>query len=570
MTDTFTKHAEALHALFGNGFQNAMEQATPKDRNRILPFLHACYRRWYYATFIENIHFSPANMVDSFGHHTDMPPNTYLVPEAGQTPPKFTTVGFKTITYTMTEHPVVQDLALVAQYCTPYIDLNKAWGFKSPQARKVAQNLSIQDPYYASYLLDIANVMGIVAPMPGLFVQRMQVTEAAESILATPPEALFQQIVDAALQHVSVQVQNIFPIHIPLFSVDGLRDMLHNPLTIDEILDIAFGALGYDLEGIMNSCTLENLGEILEDSYITAEMMNNIFILGVMLDRLLFTPFGYFLRLIRPIYAKPFETEKEVGQYIDTTKGKDDKFAAFFVPCTSFTLTELGLDCFQAQPTEMNFVDGKELIRKEMLEAMLFTSPEGIQMFVREARAAIPVEEMPDSIYTFRVSPRDKPEVWLDIDIAKTDTLHNLYDEIVLDYFSDGFGGYRFYHGMEPNEFTHYPGGFTFETFRKPQLEKRKQKGATKHSHVQLMNLDFRHEENLLLIMGEPVPRTFRIKWLGESARNPRYDYPHLGDRSEESAAFLHECFREYSQTIQVLLDRLGENIFGEKIDPVE
>ena len=545
MTDPYMKYMQNLHSLFNEDFMAIYNEATPKKRKRMLPYMQACYRRWYYSTLIENIHFSPANLASSIGNICGMPTDTYLVTEITQPISKFSEIGLKVLTYTIDNHPVVEDLRKIVDFCTPHIDLCEEWCFCDNQAQKVAKTLSQQDPYYASFLLEVAYSLEILERMPSLYVQRMQVSEIAPEILALPNAELFHKIVDNVIHLTAIGLQNTLPVPVSLFTEDGIRKMLADPITVDDILDHSFAALGYDLDGLLTQDTLDSLSDLMEEDSVTAEMINGIFILGIMLDRLFFTPFGSFLRIVRPVYSIPFNLEPEMLQHINSFD-EDDDFAAFFAPCTSYTLTDIGLTVLNIEPTENNYFDTNGIVTKDVLDSMLFTSPVGIRIFVKAARDAIPLSEMPDSIYTFRVQFESDPKIWVNMQISKTATLHNLYDHILDEFYMlDEEGPYSFYHSQTPNRFTEYVSATDIEKFRKAKLDKRKYSMGTKHTHVQLSALDFEHEQHLLLMLSDPNRQNFMLEWLGETAINPKERYPKLVDVSDGAQAIFKKHIAE-------------------------
>jgi len=533
VTDAFANYMQALHSMFNDDFITAYNELVPRARRQLLPYLHSIYRRWYYSTFIENIHFSPANITGTASHYCSISANTHTAPVISSPAARVENIDMKVLSYSVESHPIVADFRQLMAICTPHIDLCEEWCFSDAQAMKTAKKLSLHDPYYASFLLEVAGKMNILTRMPSLYVQRMQVSQTASSVLSLPDVDLLNKIVDTILVMTAIGLQNTLPAPIPLFSVEGVRNLLFNPQTTDDIFEQVFESLGYDLNILSLSGVLSELDNFSEEAEAAAELMSGIFVLGVMLDRLFFTPFGYFLRLIRPIYAVPFNIGEEVARYTCAYDEDDDDFAVFFAPCTSYTLTDLGLELFGVEPTEKNYFDSRRILPWEVLDAT-FISPAGVKSFVQGARESIPVSEMPHAIYTFCIYETNAPGAWAHIQVPKSTTLHLLYKEILDVFCVIESEIYSFFHGKTENPFTEYSCEIDIDKFKKSSSNKRNGKPFNKHSHIPLTMLDFEHIGHMLLVINNFKTQKFTLEWLGESAPNPKEHYPLISKHSAE------------------------------------
>ena len=219
MTEVFNKHMQALHSIFNQDFMNAYQGASRQVRKRVLPCLQSVYRRWYYSTLIDNIHFSPANIVSCIGHYCGMPLGTHIAPDVTPPASKLSKIGFRTVEYSIDNHPVVQDLRCLIEYCLPHIDLDDHWCFTDAQAIKLAKKLSLNDPSYSTFLLEVAYKMGLLERMPSLYVRRMHVSESANLVFTGSNAELFRKIVDTTIELTAIGLQNALPAPAPLFSV---------------------------------------------------------------------------------------------------------------------------------------------------------------------------------------------------------------------------------------------------------------------------------------------------------------------------------------------------------------
>jgi len=378
----------------------------------------------------------------------------------------------------------------------------------------------MDDPFYATFLLDVACKMDMLHRMPSLYVQRMQVTETAETVLAQPPAALFRQIVDTVIELTAIGLQGALPMPMPMFTEEGLRNLLLEPIHTDGIFESIFGKLGYDLELLLDPMIMPEPDFYTDETDAAAEMMSGIFILGVAMDRLFFTPFGSFLRIIRPIYSIPFNMKNEIEMFVEALGTEDEDLSPFFAPCTSYMLSELGLQLFDAEPTEKNYFDSSMVLPPHLLSDPAFLTPFGMRLFINATRAAIPVSELPDSIYSFRVYREDDPDAWVTIQIPKTLTLHFLYEEIADIFCVYDDDNYSFFHGKTESPFVEYVGN-------KPR--------ARKHTNIPLVELDFGHMSHMLLVLYKEETLKFALEMVDETAPNADIQYPITSEMSDKA-----------------------------------
>ena len=524
VTDNFTAHLQALHRLFSDDFMRIYQELEPKERKQVLPYLQTIYRKWYHSTLIENIYFSPANLANTIGFHHGMPQNMHMVAQILQPSTKLTQINMKLLDYNLDAHPIIDDLKYLIQFCSPHIDLCEEWCFSDSQARKVAKKLSMDDPFYATFLLDVAVKMEMLDRMPSLYVQRMQVSETADAALDQSAAELFRQIVDTVIELTSIGLQNSLPGPVSLFTEDGLRNLLHEPLHTDGIFENVFGKLGYDLDLLFDPVTMSNLDDYSEESEAASEMMSGIFILGVALDRLFFTPFGSFLRIIRPIYSIPFDMKNEISHFVNSIDSDNEDVSPFFAPCTSYMLSQLGLQLFGVEPTETNYFDSSMVLPPHLLNDPAFLSPFGMRLFINATRAAIPVSELPDSVYSFRVFRKDDPDAWVIIQMPKAASLHYLYEEIADIFCIYDDDDYSFFHAQTESPFVEYTGPGPGSK-RKPH----------KHTNIPLMELDFEHMNYMLLAIYKEETLKFSLQMLEETAPKPDVRYPITSEMSPEA-----------------------------------
>ncbi|MCL2571645.1 MAG: hypothetical protein FWE11_04510 [Defluviitaleaceae bacterium] len=525
---TYLDYIQSLHALFDTYFMEAYREANPRRRRSTLPYLQAIYRRWYYSTIIENTPLSPANIIEAICRHHGQSHSIYPVARE-RSKAKLTGIDMELIEYSLEAHPIIDDLVLLTDFCLPYIDLTDEGIMPSDKARKLAEKLSLCDPHYGGFLLELALRMKLIIKVPSIGVNRFCVATDIKNRLLTPASDLFHEIVEATIFLSSKGLQDLVMLPESLFSVSFVRSLLVNPMETDDIFARVYEVLGYDLEDLLDiTMGMKDTDDEDIDGR-DMDLLAGTFMTGVYLDKFFFTPFGHFLKLIRPLYVIPFEFEGEIADYTAVNNDPEEGIIAFFAPCSSYTLTDLGIEYFGVSKTEANFLDVADAIQFENMKDSIFSSKEALEVFVAVAKHLGPIGTMQkgqgwNSIYTFRVRMESDTSVWIHLQVPESATLHQMYDEIAMHLYIKDNGDYTFYHDKEENRFAEYSS---------PKRAKRRGKNA---EETEISKLDFEHQKQLLLVaynQAIPFGRTnptmqVEIELLHIKPPEEGYEYPRI------------------------------------------
>ena len=534
MDDTYMKYTTIMNTMFEEKFMEAYRDANNKKRRRILPYLQAIHRRWFYATLVEHTPFSPANLTECALAHFKESPDQYPVAVL-RTPSKVTGLTYRMVSYSIENHPVVEDLRMLMHYCTPHIDLYEQGGFKDEQSVELSQSLSITDPHYSSFLMEIAMGMKLLSKVRSLHILRMEPSKKSEEILSRPNEEILQDIINTSITLAALGMRQSIPMPEHIFTESFIRSLLTAPMETDEIFARVFEVMGYNIEDLLEVSSMPMAdGMSPEHLGLDMELLSGTFVMGIVLDRFFFTPFGHFLRLIRPMYALPFAFYEEVSDYIDACEDPDEAFVAFFAPCSSYTLTGLGLKALNVKPTAENYFDASELDFENMRNA-IFIDDYTFKTFVEMAQQLAPLALMgglPGLIHTFRIRLESDTSIWMHLNVPDTFTLANLYDEITQYFNLKNNGDFSFFHDKTENRFAEYPSLKRASKSKNPK---------TPAEECLLSDLDFGHMEHLILatysqnsiFAQEPPTIRLQLERLSEKAPEFGEMYPQPGRMSK-------------------------------------
>ena len=523
MNTTYLDHIQKLHSLFDTNFMEAYREANPRKRRGALSFIQAIYRRWYYSTMIENTPLSPANILESICRYYNQHPSAYPVAHRrGKT--KFTGIDMRLLEYSLDNHPIIDDLRLLINHSTPHVDLMmEADAFSGGQAMEMGAMLSLNDPHYAAYLLEISLWLKLLVKIPSVGVNRFKPANNAADILSAPCKDIFREIVEITITIAAKGLQNLVMLPETLFSPSFIRSILITPMETDDIFGRIYEALGYDFDDILDLTMDLDVDD--DSDNMDVDLLAGTFMTGVFLDKFFFTPFGHYMKLIRPLYVLPFEFEGEIADYVQVSDDPEESIIAFFAPCSSYTLTDLGLEFFNVEKTEENYIDAAAVIPFDQMKDTVFSSNEALSVFVEIAKHLGPMrmDAPAEDIYTFRVRLESDPSIWAHIQMPAAETLHDMYIEIADCFDLKENNDYTFYHDKTENRFAEY-------------VSSKRMKRGKKTADTELEDLDFEHQKQMLLVaynqavpFGDTDPHVrLQLEMMHTKPPEAEYEYPRV------------------------------------------
>ena len=481
MKDHYKYYAELINQQFSGIFDARYKSGDKYQQAKLLPCLANIYRRWYYSSLVENTYLTPANLFESLNRQAgcapDISPNVHM-----NSTTNYTGLTYSYQNYNRSGHPVVKDFRTIIDFCRPDIDLTPEDQMPEELAVKAAKDLHMNDPSYAMYLLSLALEMGLLVKIPSIYVNHAQLVKDIEERMTFSDEEMFDKIVQYTLKFASKSLSEIVPVPVPLFDEEYLVSILKEPVETDAIFQRLYDTMGVDIEDLMG---LEMFEEI---EMLDMAVISGTYLLGIVLDKFFLTPFGHYLKLIRPIYMLPFDFENEITIFLDSYIDEDELGIAFYAPCSHYYLTDLGLNYFKINPNLTNYLDIENKLKFSQV-ATLFENNKIKD--IRQVQALSAVFERESCIYSLKVKYLSEPKLWLNIDVSDITNLHRLYLELAYYFDLDKNGEYTFFPDTTENPFLAYAS---------PNQARR----AKKSSDTTLGSLKLEEKQQMILAVSYP------------------------------------------------------------------
>lgn len=439
------KYAELINRQFTGIFDSIYRSSNKNQRSKLLPCLANIYRRWYYSSLLENTYLTPANLFEAlnrqYGRTSNFSP--IVLP---RTPINYTGLSFSFKQYNRDSHPIVADFHAIINFCRPDITLTDTDQMPEDLAYEASKTLHMNDPCYAMYLMDIAMEMGLIVKIPSIHVNRAQLVKGIEKRLEISDGDLFDKIVTSTLSFASRSLSEMIPLPVPLFDEEYLISILKDPVETDAIFQRLYDTIGVDIEDLIGLDIFEEL------DMLDMAVISGTYLLGIVLDKFFLTPFGHYLKLIRPIYMLPFDFNNEIEIYLDSCIEEDELGIAFYAPCSRYFLTEMGLEYFGVRPNPDNYLDIERKLDFADIAGLFDQSAKSQPDFEAISSAL----NRDTCIYTLKVKYMADTRIWLNIDASDTTSLHRLYLELAYYFDWDKNGEYTVFPDDTENPFMAY------------------------------------------------------------------------------------------------------------------
>ncbi len=454
--NVYLENVNLLNNMFTDKFGEAYRSIKKRGKSKIIKYISSVYRRWYYSGLIDDTILSPANIFCLINKENDMPSLTYPViyPLGSDMRSGF---GFDIREYTLDNHPVITDLKRFLELCSPDIELDENDNIKADIYDKIIKSLSLYDPFYAEYLFVLSVNMKLIEKFPAIYSNRAKVTKEFEKLFKQSNKKIFEKIVNETINLSAMYIGGSLLMPKGHFGKSFVERMLKRPMTTDEIFKDIYLSIGISLEDILAQDAMEDFDD--DDAHDT--IMSSMFFMGIMIDKFLFTPFGYYLKLIQPLYSISYDFDNELDYIVNAPNDEDGLLSSMFAPCSAYSLTELGLKFFNVaedvtKENESTLIYNRiDMPYKKLLEVVKYNS--GLEKADAEFKKFVSVEtDDCDTVAEFKVRYFNDKQLWKNIEVPLNYTLHDFFIELSLSFFMNEDTDYSFFTDLSENRFSEY------------------------------------------------------------------------------------------------------------------
>jgi hypothetical protein len=394
--------------------------------------------RWFYSSIVEGTYVTPANLYHALCAKGS---KGLQAPALRVTKARQQLFDFVPIEYTLESHPARRDLLTLLNACCPALTLLPRDLVDSGFAKDITRKLSIWDPEYLHFLIQVAIRLGLLRKMPSIHASVATVPEKSlASFASLGGEEAFAAIVKAAMSF-SVDMLRTWPWTNPGLRPESLSNTLAKPTSLDDVRTMVMERERWDFDDLDDD--REPWG-------------NDMRRLGRLLDRFFITPMGYYLQLIRPMFRLPFDLDNEFDCISDIYGDSDCSLTELFIPATMYVPTKLGAEFFGSKPFDDEQASlaqsGKDEI-VDLIEKVAKGAPKDLEP-VRSKYSLMKNASM--IVYAIKCKPAGDNALWKTIEVIGSSTLSSFFNEICYEFSLDPSSEYSYCMSADGNPFSEY------------------------------------------------------------------------------------------------------------------
>ncbi len=406
------KHAPLL-GLFLNGYENMRQKMDEPCRRPLLDIAPLAFGKWCYTALAHETILSPANILSlDFPSDADDTTEYHYVmrtkPAEEQADEEFISeYSFSLLGYSKEEHPLVEDLQTLIDFCTPDRATDEHGLLLKEDQPAVLDKLSMNAEFYLEYLTRLAWLHGLLVPMPSIHTQRVRPAAECEGFFAQSTEDILFQLAETACMLTAERFSYTMELEEGIATADFFYLLLRDHQEVDRIFIDFYKRVDVDIEKIWATAPDKLTAE--ERSIVSSFLFT-----GIMLDKWFLTPMSLFFRFIRPIAFTPMRFYDLVNHLAALALMQHNMGAELFTPPTYFSLTKLGKALF-ADP-EKDSIDRQKMPASLPYEQLVAAVQQEEDLRMQER--LILMEIVPD-VLSIKISPMKDEELWKVLEVGQ-------------------------------------------------------------------------------------------------------------------------------------------------------
>jgi hypothetical protein len=477
------KSMTAALVKFVEWFMDDYEEEERAEQEILTQCVQQLFRKYYYSVLDPEMTLTPAKIVTTlcereFGNSL----MTVPVLDCTFKGKKITRLQYHFASFGTDNHPMVNDLTQFLEVAGAGMRMEKPGILCAAEYRKLKKNLWIFDRHYINLISLMALEAGYIECVSAGNQIIGQTVAKSQEYFALTNGAKLQRLLELAMILCSKTLIQNFPELQKEFSVLRIAEFLRNPRSFDAVMETVYKKMGLDLKRLDRSLLTGNFEVTLQSLNTNENNLIKLFEIQRMLDIYFFTPFGYYLQVIRPVYPDIYDLTKELDEILVDLDNFQVIRNKLFSIAIDFDLTILGelilgedkKPCRKGAipdrigDTELcNAVLASTAYMKAAHEAfapnddeaedyLQFLMDDPVTILTRDKGKKAKVIDFPtkkvnettnvnDQVFVFKVKIFEAKRIWRQIEIRGAQSLHHLHQAIFEAFGFDEEHLYAFY-----------------------------------------------------------------------------------------------------------------------------
>ena len=487
-----------------------MDSACQDELTQAMPLV---FSKWFHTALTADTLLTPANIIlqdlKKQAMHKEFSYSLFIDPMAEDDK----NYQFTLLEYSTKSHPMLSDVKLIIDYCSPVKEMDDALFFLEEDKQYLQQQLSIQHDFYLEYLTRLIWWMGFLVQLPAIHVRKAQRhDEVCDIFFAQSPNEMLYQLAEGACELAAERFVAIMDLDDDIISSDFFMNCLDSPREVDDIFIDFYNHVDIDISSIWTKVPLE-----LDEEEKT--ILSSFVFTGIMIDKWFLFPMSNFLHIIKPISFSPIKFHQLVNSLAAMITMGHNISTEIFTPPSYYALTSIGKEVLDA--------DEQEFPKYTMPDTLTF---EQILMALEHEYYLRSIEEKflthtTKDVLTLHAFKQHDDELWKNLEVEVNCKLDDFCEDLCL-VFGIEFEGFQDYILTIPDQ-----NGFPMEF--SPLGSKR---AINKTAGKTLQTFHLQEKAELLLRAGHDVGHrdTIILQIQKITKGNPFVIYPRIQKQSPQ------------------------------------
>lgn len=367
------KSIATMISNFIDRFMECYEDEDEAEQEILTQCVSQMFRKYYYSALDPEMIYTPAKIVNTlcereFGAGLMGVPRLFVVPRKG----KIFRLQYDFIAFEVDNHPLVKDMELFLQTAAAGIRMESPGIPLASEYSSFKKSCLIYDRHYFNIISLIALEAGYIECKKSREKFTAKLAQKAGEFAGLNHEEKLRTLIESVIALCSNMITQSFPGLQKEFTAKKIRSFLSQPQYFEATLDSVFKLMGLNLKNLDRPLSMEDLAEAMQAAGLNEEKAVRLFWLQNMLDIYFFTPFGYYLQLIQPVYPVFYDMGMEFDELLFDIDDFHEVRNRLFSPAGEYQLTALGEKMLsEEQKTEPARKFAKNIGDEEMLQVVL-------------------------------------------------------------------------------------------------------------------------------------------------------------------------------------------------------
>ncbi len=406
---------EDLLQLFTTEYEKYASRMDLEAMDGLWDIAPMVFSKWYYTALTGETILTPANIIHC--DEEDPKVEKAYVLHVDKKAAGMEKYSFHPVSYTLENHPILRDMQTILNACLPDCTVDENGFFLPEDREELLKKLTLPDGFYLEYLTRLCQQMGFFQKVPAIHIHKVTKSQKADAFFAKEPKEALDTLLWEGCALAAERLQYTMDLEPGMVSSSFFYQYLENHIDIDQVFVDFYKRVDIDLESIWKTPP----DELTEEEQ---SIVSSFLFAGIMMDKWVFTPFGHFFHVVRPISFTAFRFYQNINNLAALFLMHHNPGAELFTPPSYCSLTTIGMELTAKEKLSVNKQKmPKNISFERIMEAI---TPELELRYYEEMLRF----ELVTDVVSLRATLQKDENLWKEAELSTENLLHDFCCDI--------------------------------------------------------------------------------------------------------------------------------------------